>query len=273
MAAKYLYFNAAADDAVTLPVEALQSMNHNGANTVVFEFLTDKVNGNVSITITTATDKEKEFMEDVSNAIAFGKDQFLVVADDEDGKYISTNVGTSGSVVAAIGRDVGPKRKVEDVTGATNVLTAAQSGTIFTVNVASDAATTLTLPAITATNIGTYYEFFIGTENTGGIDILTASTDDTTGDVFVGALGIGINGAWGADTAQDGGVFYLVAGADDNQINLTGTEANGAGEVGSYVRCVAVKHDGSGHSQWQVTGWIGTDDPNGTGAQVFLDRD
>ena len=273
MAAKYLYFNADADDAVTLPASALQSMSHNGANTVVFEFLTDKVNGNVAITITTAANKEKEFMKDVSEAIAFGKDQFLTIANDEDEVYVSNNVGTSGSVVAAIGRDVGPKRKVEDVTGQTNVLTAAQSGTIFTVNVASDAATTLTLPAISATNIGTYYEFFVGTENTGGIDILTASTSDTTGDVFVGALGIGINAAWAAGTAQDGGIFYLVPPADSNQINLTGAEANGAGEVGSYVRCIAVKHDGSGHSQWQVTGWIGTDDPNGDGTAIFVDRD
>ena len=270
---KYLYFNADADDAVTLPLSALKSMSHSGSNEVVFEFLTDSVNGNVAITITTAANKEKEFMDDISTRIAKSRDPFIEIANDEDERYASSNVGTSGSVVAAIGRDVGPRRKVEDVTGQTNVLTAAQSGTIFTVNVASNAATTLTLPAISATNIGTYYEFFVGTENTGGIDILTASTDDTTGDVFVGALGIGINAAWGAGTAQDGGVFYLVPGADDNQINLTGAEVNGAGEVGSYVRCVAVKHDGSGHSQWQVTGWIGTDDPNGDGTAIFVDRD
>ena len=185
---KFLYFNADADDAVTLPLSALKSMSHNGANTVVFEFLTDDVNGNTTITITTATDKEKEFMDDVAKRIAKGRDPFVEVANDEDEVYCSSHVGTSGSVVAAIGRDVGPRRKVEDITGQTNVLTASQSGTIFTVNVAGNAATTLTLPEITATNIGTEYEFFVNTENTGGIDILTATTNDTTGDVFYGAI-------------------------------------------------------------------------------------
>ena len=264
---KFLYFNAAADDAVTLPLSALKSMSHNGANTVVFEFLTDSVNGNTAITITTAADKEKEFMDDVSRHLAKGREQFVEIANDEDERYISANVGTSGSVVAAIGRDVGPRRKVEDVTGQTNVLTAAQSGTIFTVNVASNAATTLTLPAITATNLGTEYEFFVGTENTGGIDILTASTDDTTGDVFKGAL------TSHTDAAENGAIGYIIAGADANQINLTGAEVNGAGEVGCYVRCVAVKFDGSGHSQWQVTGLLGTDDPNGNMSTIFVDRD
>jgi hypothetical protein len=270
---KYLYFNAAADDAVTLPLSALKSMSHNGANTVVFEFLTDDVNGNTAITITTAANKEKEFMDDVAKRIAKGRDPFVEIANDEDEIYCSSHVGTAGSVVAAIGRDVGPRRKVEDVTGQTNVLTASQSGTIFTVNVAGNAATTLTLPEITATNIGTEYEFFVGTENTGGIDILTASIHDTTGDVFVGALSIGINAAWAAGTAQDDGVFYLVPGADDNQINLTGAEANGAGEVGSYVRVVAVSYSSGGHSQWQVQGHVGTDDPDATGAAIFVDRD
>ena len=68
-------------------------------------------------------------------------------------------------------------------------------------------------------------------------------------------------------------VIYIIAGADANQINLTGAEANGAGEVGCYVRCVAVKFDGSGHSQWQVTGLLGTDDPNGNMSTIFVDRD
>ena len=264
---RFLYFNAAADDAVTLPLSALKSMSHNGSNTVVFEFLTDSVNGNTAITITTAADKEKEFMDDVSRNIASSRDPFIVVADDEDERYISGNVGTSGSVVAAIGRDVGPRRKVEDITSATTVLTAAQSGTIFTVSVAGNSATTITLPAITATNLGTEYEFFVAVENTGGIDILTASTDDTTGDVFLGAL------TSHTDAAENGAIGYIIAGGDVNQINLTGAEVNGAGEVGCYVRCVAVSFSSGGHSKWQVTGLLGTDDPNGNMSTIFVDRD
>ena len=265
MAAKYLYFNAAADDAVTLPVEALQSMSHNGANTVVFEFLTDKVNGNVAITITTATDKEKEFMKDVSEAIAFGKDQFLIIADDEDQAYVSNNVGTSGSVVAAIGRDVGPKRKVEDVTGTSVAITAADSGKIYTLNNASNAAVTLTLPVITETNIGSYYEFCVVTASTGGYLIKTGDVDDTTGDIYVGGIA-------NLTTGVEGGSKLFVSAVDnDAQISLDSGETNGAGAVGSKVKCTAVKYSASAHSHWLVEGMAATADTDGTGANILED--
>ncbi len=168
---------------------------------------------------------------------------------------------TFGGVVS------GDKKRVVDITTATNTLGEGDSGTIYTINVGSNAATTITLPAITATNLGTYYEFFVGTENTGGIDILTATTDDTTGDVFLGAL------TSHTDAAENGAIGYIIAGGDVNQINLTGAEANGAGEVGCYVRCVAVSYSAAGHSQWQVTGLLGTDDPNGDMSAIFVDRD
>lgn len=264
---KYLYFNAAADDAVCLPHSALKSMSHNEANHVVFEFLTDDVNGNTVITVETAANKEKEFMDDVSTRIAKSRDAFIEIANDEDERYASSHHGTSGACVDAIARDIGSRRKVVDVTGQTNVLTASQSGTIFTVNVAGNAATTLTLPEISATNIGTEYEFFVNTENTGGIDILTATTDDTTGDVFYGAI------TSHTDAAENGAIGYIIAGGDANQINLTGAEANGAGEVGCYVRCVAVSYSSGGHSQWQITGLLGTDDPNGNMSTLLVDRD
>tara|TARA_Y100001970_G_C14246015_1_gene868257 strand:- start:2021 stop:2584 length:564 start_codon:yes stop_codon:yes gene_type:complete len=180
----------------------------------------------------------------------------------KDGSFQNLQVG---------GTLIGNKKPVTNITGTTTVLLESQSGTMFTINV-TDAAT-ITLPEISATNIGTYYEFFLGTENTNGVDILTATTHDTTGDTFVGALQIGINAAWGASDAQDDGVFYLLPGGDDNQINMTGTEANGGGEVGSYLRCVAISYSSSGHSTWHVTGVIGTDDPDGTGAAIFVDRD
>lgn len=160
----------------------------------------------------------------------------------------------------------GNKRRVVDVTTATTVLTEADSGSIFVVNVADNAATTLTLPEITASNLGCTYEFFIGTENGGGIDILTATTSDTTGDCFAGAVNVNTTGNQTA-----GG--YIIAGADDNQINMTGAQVNGGGEVGSFVRCTAVKYSAEGHSLWQVFGIIGSDDVDGTGGTIFLDRD
>ena len=264
---KYLYFNAAADDAVCLPHSALKSMSHNEANHVVFEFLTDDVNGNTVITVETAVNKEKEFMDDVTTRIAKSRDAFIEIANDEDERYASSNHGTSGACVDPIGRDVGIRKKVVNVVAQTTVLTAADSGTIFTVNVGSNAATTITLPTITAANIGAYYEFFVNTENTGGIDILTATTHDTSGDVFFGALGIAAN------VADSGAVSSVITAADVNQINLTGALADSGGEVGSFVRCIAVSFSSAGHSQWQVDGTVGTDDNNNAGTALFIDRD
>lgn len=259
---KFLYFANAVDDVLCMPLSNLISIDHTAGDTVEFSF-NDDVNGNTVVQCTTASNAEKEFIQQVVNEINFGNDAMIVVADDDHSVYLSSNV----TAVASLSRDVGPRRKVEDVTGGTNVLTAGQSGTIFTVNVASNAATTLTLPLITATNIGTEYEFFVNTENTGGIDILTASIDDTSGDVFYGAL------TSHTDAAENGAVGYIIAGANDNQINMTGAEANGGGEVGCYVRCVAVSFSSAGHSQWQVTGMIGTDDPNGNMSTIFVNRD
>ena len=168
---------------------------------------------------------------------------------------------TFGGVVS------GDKKRVVEITDATTTLGEGDSGTIYTINVGSNAATTITLPEITATNLGTYYEFFVGTENSGGIDILTASTVDTTGDVFLGALTSHTN------AAESGAIGFIEAAADVNQINLTTGETNGAGQLGSYIRCVAVAFSSTAHSAWQVTGLLGTADPNGNMSTIFVDRD
>jgi len=161
----------------------------------------------------------------------------------------------------------GPKRKVEDITTVTNVLTEAQSGTVFTVNIGSNAASTITLPAITASNIGCTYEFVVLTENTGGIDILTASTDDTSGDVFVGAL------SNLPTAAEAGAITHVIPGADDNKLTIDANLQNGGGKAGTYIQCTAVSYSADAHSQWLVTGQLGTADPNSTGAAIFTDRD
>ena len=166
----------------------------------------------------------------------------------------------------------GNKVNVKNITGPITVLTEADSGCICTINVGNDVPTKITLPAITSSNIGSHYEFFLGTENAGGIDILTASKHDTTGDTFFGAIKIGINAVWGEDTAQDGGVFYLLASGDHNQINMT-TGADGVGEVGSYVRCVAISYSSDSHSLWQVTGLLGKKNSDTSASGVFVDRD
>jgi|LUMP01.1.fsa_nt_gb hypothetical protein len=243
MAAKYLYFNAAADDAVTLPVEALQSMNHNGANTVVFEFLTDKVNGNVAITVTTAADKEKEFMKEVSEAIAFGKDQFLVIADDEDKVYASSNVGTSGSVVASIGRDVGPKTKVENLTDATKSIAASESGTLFRLNRAGGIVATLPVA-----QVGLTYDFVIETTFTGTFSLDGASANDifTAGSTVI----ISDKDAPGTVSLKQ----FHADGTDDDKMVLDADD-NGR-HVGGTFTCTGVAAGGQGSATavWHLNG-------------------
>jgi len=166
----------------------------------------------------------------------------------------------------------GNKKYIKNVTVAATQLTEEDSGCICIIKAPVGQATAITLPAITATNVGINYEFFIRIECTGGIDILTTGISDTAGDNFIGALRIGINAAWGSTDIQDDGFFYVVAGADINQINMTGNETNGAGEIGSYVRCVAIEFSDAGHSLWQITGLLGTADPDGTGSVIFVNR-
>jgi hypothetical protein len=165
------------------------------------------------------------------------------------------------------GTVTGPKRSVENITNTTTVLTEANSGTVFTINVPENAASTITLPAITASNIGCTYEFVVLTENTGGIDILTASTSDTEGDVFVGAL------SNLPSIAEAAAILHVIPGADDNKLTIDTGLTNGGGKAGTYIECTAVSYSATGHSQWLVTGQLGTADANSTGAAIFTDRD
>lgn len=259
MAAKFLYIRTAADDAVTLPVESLQSISQSAGDTVVLEFLTDKVNGNIAVSLTTASNKEKEAVEDISNAIAFGKDQFLVIADDVSSDYVSSNL----SAVGSIGRDVGPRRKVEDVTGTSVAITAADSGKIYTLNNASNATVTLTLPVITAGSVGSFYEFNVGTESTGAYLIKTGSVDNTSGDTFVGACAYLHSDA--DQTANQ--VAHSVT--DASQIALDSNLDNSGGDLGTSIKCVATSFSDAGHSIWTVSGNIFTHDADGDGTAIF----
>tara|TARA_R100001126_G_C4839504_1_gene156151 strand:- start:79 stop:846 length:768 start_codon:yes stop_codon:yes gene_type:complete len=240
---RFLYFNAAADDAVTLPLSALKSMNHNGSNTVVFEFLTDSVNGNTAITITTAADKEKEFMDDVSRNIASSRDPFIVVADDEDQRYISSNVGTSGSVVSAIGRDVGPRTKVQNLTDATKSILGSESGTLFRLNRAGGIVATLPVA-----QVGLTYDFVIETTFTGTFSLDAASANDifTAGSTVI----ISDKDAPGTVSLKQ----FHADGSDDDQMVLDGDD-NGR-HVGGTFTCTGVAAGGQGSATavWSLNG-------------------
>jgi hypothetical protein len=74
---KYIYINNAADDAVTLPLSGLKSMRHGAADTVELEFNVEDTSGNTVVAISTAENKEKEFMEDLSTIISKGRNAMI----------------------------------------------------------------------------------------------------------------------------------------------------------------------------------------------------
>ena len=133
-----------------------------------------------------------------------------------------------------------------------------------------DEATAITLPAITAADIGVTYTFIETVASNHDRTINTAYDND----YFVGGVHILPSAAWGSGTAQDGGVFGLVAGATDVQLTFDDNLANGAGGLGSQVKCTAVltgntASGGGGKLVWAVEGSMMTADPNGDGTAVF----
>ena len=163
----------------------------------------------------------------------------------------------------------GFRKKTESITAA-KMIHETESGGLFQINVAANAAADITLPAITAGNVGITYGFFLGTANTGALRIVTSTTDDVTGDVFVGSL---LNMTSAASGTGASGVMAVVPGADDNAIVLDENLTNAAVQVGSYVECTAFSYSSDAHSKWIVNGYIINDTATGTGAALFADRD
>ena len=100
MIAKFLHFYNAADDALTLPAERLVSMDQTTNTNIRLAFADDGGTSNtVDLTITAG--KEKEVMQAISEAVAFGKEQFLVIADDVNSVYVDANIDAVAAVATA----------------------------------------------------------------------------------------------------------------------------------------------------------------------------
>jgi hypothetical protein len=163
----------------------------------------------------------------------------------------------------------GFRKKTESITAA-KLIHETESGGLFQINVADNAATDITLPAITAGNVGITYGFSLGTANSGALRIVTSTKDDTTGDVFVGSL---LNMTSAASGTGAAGVMAVVPGGDDNAIVLDEDLAQATVQVGSYIECTAFSYSADGHSKWMVNGYIINDTATSTGAALFADRD
>lgn len=136
------------------------------------------------------------------------------------------------------------KRKVTSLTTATpSAITVADSGTLYAFNRA--AGVSIALPAIGASDVGTWFDFIFETTATGN-HVITAQA----GDLLKGGL-------WCVDfdavvTAPQG-IFLEPDGTDDLVITMNGT-TNGGGKVGSWLRLVATSA-----TSWYVSGTLAGD--------------
>ena len=97
MAAKFVQFIDAADDAALYPVSNIQSLTCAGDGALVFKFAPGSLGvGQAasidSVALTITADTEKTVMKSIGEAIAFSKEAILLVADDVTGDYVDANI-------------------------------------------------------------------------------------------------------------------------------------------------------------------------------------
>lgn len=129
-------------------------------------------------------------------------------------------------------------RAVESITGATDTWTTDDSGTLFLLNKAD--GIDITLPSLTADDVGTWYEVFVQTALTSDTITITAQS----GDLLAGKV---LN--YDTDTSN-ATAWYAPDGSDDLIITLNQT-TTGGGVGGDHLRLVATSA-----TQWLVTGVV-----------------
>ena len=96
MAAKFVQFIDAADDAATYPVDNLLGMTCAANATLLVKFKSSVGGGtgaeHDSVSLTITADTEKSVMKSIGEAIAFSKEAVLVIADDVAGDYVDANI-------------------------------------------------------------------------------------------------------------------------------------------------------------------------------------
>ena len=148
-------------------------------------------------------------------------------------------------------------------------LTTAQSGALVLLD--KDEATVVTLPAITANDIGVHYTFMQTLASDEDRYITTAYDND----YLIGSIVLLPSAVWASGTAQDGlAANLLAASGTDVSITFDDNLANGAGGVGSTVTLTAIltaniAASGGAKAVWAVTGQMFTADPNSDGTAVF----
>mgnify|MGYP003115692524 CR=1 FL=1 len=94
MAAKFLYFANSATSAMTFPVDNLLAIDQldNASVVMTFEHALGTAGSNTKVDMTVNPGTGKTVMQSISEAIAFSKDQFVVIADSVNNNFINSNI-------------------------------------------------------------------------------------------------------------------------------------------------------------------------------------
>ena len=94
MAAKFVQFIDAADDAATFPVENLLGMTCAANGVLKLNFVSNVGdNGGVDLAqLAITADTEKSVMKNIGEAIAFSKEAVVLIADDVASSYVDANI-------------------------------------------------------------------------------------------------------------------------------------------------------------------------------------
>jgi hypothetical protein len=137
------------------------------------------------------------------------------------------------------------RRTVTSLTAASpDALTAANSGTLYTFNRAAGVA--VVLPAIGASDVGIFFDFFFETTATGDHTITAQAADLLKGGVWMPDFNAAV------DAATREAIWFAADGTDDLIITMNGTTKGG--KVGSWLRLTAASA-----TSWAVEGVVAGD--------------
>ena len=147
-----------------------------------------------------------------------------------DGEFTVSSDLDAGSVVG--------KRNVINITDATRTLDALESGSLVILNKAD--GITITLPTLSAANVGVWYDFVVNTS------ITSSAAKWSTGaqgvDWFIGGLVTA-----DADGTTESGFIVAGNGSSHDNISMNGTTTGGL--IGTQMRLTAIST-----TLWQVQG-------------------
>ena len=157
--------------------------------------------------------------------------------------------------------DDGMLENLNEITTSTLQLDVNDSNKLYVFN--TTAACTVTLPYITANNLGTTYTFIIKTNNDNVSIVNTADGNDTTGDIYVG----GLHGV----TTTAAQSLFIIAADNDASLVMDSNDANGGGSVGTVVTVTAINYSSTAHSHWHLSGVLHSLDVDSTFADCLID--